>query len=53
MFKSVFSKYFTAISLIIVSGFLVMSGLQLVLFTRSLTEDKRVLLQENAVKVGI
>ena len=52
MFKSVFSKYFTAILLIIVSGFLVMSGLQLVLFTRSLTEDKRVLLQENADSIA-
>lgn len=52
MFKSVFSKYFTAISLIIVSGFLVMSGLQLVLFTRSLTEDKRALLQENADSIA-
>ena len=52
MFKSVFSKYFTAISLIIVSGFLVMSGLQIVLFTRSLTEDKRVLLQENAASIA-
>ncbi len=48
MFKSVFSKYYTIISLIILSGFLVMSGLQIILFTRSLTEDKRVLLQENA-----
>ncbi len=52
MFRSVFSKYFTAISLIIVSGFLVMSGLQLVLFTRSLTEDKRALLQENAEAIA-
>ena len=52
MFKSVFSKYFTAISLIIVSGFLIMSGLQIVLFTRSLTEDKRALLQENADSIA-
>ncbi len=52
MFKSVFSKYFTAISLIIVSGFLVMSGLQIILFTRSLTEDKRALLQENADSIA-
>lgn len=52
MFKSVFSKYFTAISLIIVSGFLIMSGLQIVLFTRSLTEDKRALLQENAESIA-
>ncbi len=52
MFKSVFSKYFTAISLIIVAGFLVMSGLQIVLFTRSLTEDKRALLQENADSIA-
>ncbi len=52
MFKSVFSKYFTAISLIIVAGFLIMSGLQIVLFTRSLTEDKRVLLQENADSIA-
>ena len=52
MFKSVFSKYFTAISLIIVLGFLFMSSLQIVLFTRSLTEDKRVLLQENADSIA-
>ncbi len=52
MFKSVFSKYYTIISLIILSGFLVMSGLQIILFTRSLTEDKRVLLQENAAAIA-
>ncbi len=52
MFKSVFSKYYTIISLIILSGFLVMSGLQIVLFTRSLTEDKRALLQENADSIA-
>lgn len=52
MFKSVFSKYFAVISLIIVTGFLLMMGLQTVLFTRSVAEEKRELLQENADNIS-
>ncbi len=52
MFKSVFSKYFAILSLVIVVGFLAMGGLQLMLFTRSLAEDKRALLQENAESIA-
>ncbi len=52
MFKSVFSKYFSTLTLIIVAGFLVMGGLQILLFSRSLAEDKRDLLQENAEAIA-
>ncbi len=52
MFKSLFSKYFSVISLIILSSFLIMTCLQLVLFTRSIAEEKRVLLTENANNIA-
>ncbi len=52
MFKSVFSKYFSILSLIIVAGFLAMGGLQILLFTRSLAENKRDLLLENAQSIA-
>ena len=52
MFKSAFSKYFVAMSMIIVAGFLLMSGLQILLFTRSVAEDKHALLQENADSIA-
>ncbi len=52
MFKSVFSKYFSVLSLLFVVGFLAMTGLQVALFTRSLAQDKRTLLMENAVSVA-
>ncbi len=48
MFKSVFSKYFSIITMIIAAGFLLMTGLQVLLFTRAVAEDKRELLLENA-----
>ncbi len=48
VFKSVFSKYFSVISLIVAAGFLVMNGFQLLLFTDSVASDKRKLLSENA-----
>ena len=38
MFKSVFAKYYTAVSTIVILSFLVMTGLQVVLFTRSVAE---------------
>lgn len=52
MFKSVFSKYFVGISLITLVGYLVMSGLHILLFTRSVAEDKHALLQENADNIA-
>lgn len=52
MFKSVFSKYFSVISLIILSSFLVMTVLQLLLFTRSMAAEKRDLLLENATSIA-
>ncbi|MBQ4613107.1 MAG: HAMP domain-containing histidine kinase [Clostridia bacterium] len=52
MFKSVFSKYFTGISLITLAGYLVMSGLHILLFTRSVAQDKYTLLQENADNIA-
>ncbi len=52
MYKSVFTKYFSVISLIIVISFLMMSLLQAVLFTRSISEEKRALLLENAENIA-
>ncbi len=52
MFKSVFSKYFSVLALLFAAGLLVMSGLQVALFTRSLAEDKRDLLMENAESIA-
>lgn len=52
MFKSVFSKYFAGISLITLAGYLVMSGLHILLFTRSVAADKYDLLQENAQNIA-
>lgn len=52
MFKSVFSKYFVSISAIIMSSFLVMTTIQVLLFTRSVAQDKRTLLTENAGNIA-
>lgn len=52
MFKSLFSKYFSVISLIILSSFLIMTVLQLLLFTRSVAEDKKELLLENVSSIA-
>lgn len=52
MYKSVFTKYFSIISLIIAVSFLMMSLLQAVLFTRSISEEKRELLLENAENIA-
>ncbi len=52
MYKSVFTKYFSVISLIIAVSFLMMSLLQAVLFTRSISEEKRELLLENAENIA-
>ena len=53
MFKSLFSKYFSVISLIIFFSFLVMTALQVLLFTRSIAEQKRLLLTENAQSIAL
>ncbi len=52
MYKSVFTKYFSVISLIIAVSFLMMSLLQAVLFTRSIAGEKRELLLENAKNIA-
>lgn len=52
MFKSVFSKYFSIITMIIAAGFLLMTGLQVLLFTRAVSADKRELLLENAQSIS-
>ncbi len=52
MFKSVFSKYFSVIALVVTGGFLAMTLLQIVLSTQSLAGQKRDLLQENAASIA-
>ena len=52
MFKSVFAKYYTAVSTIVILSFLVMTGLQVVLFTRSVAEEKRALLVDNTGSIA-
>lgn len=52
MYKSVFSKYLTIISLVVVLGFLAMTVLQVFLTTNALARDKRTLLTENATALS-
>ena len=52
MFKSVFSKYFAVISLIIVVGFTAMTGLHMVLFAQSLGNEKKALLTDSAENIS-
>ena len=52
MFRSVFTKYYTVVSAIVISCFLVMTGLQVLLFTRSVAEEKRLLLVDNAASIA-
>ncbi|MBE6777784.1 MAG: HAMP domain-containing histidine kinase [Ruminococcaceae bacterium] len=52
MFKSVFSKYFSVIITIVAAGFLLMTGLQVTLFTRTVSNDKRELLLENSRNIA-
>ena len=52
MYKSVFSKYLSIISLVVVVGFLAMTVFQVVLTANTLAEDKRVLLMENAENIA-
>ena len=52
MFKSVFSKYLSIISLVVLVGFLAMTLMQTVLTANALAEDKQVLLTENAENIA-
>lgn len=52
MFKSIFSKYFTVLSVIIVVSFAAMGGLQTLLASRYWVEDKGELLGENAREIA-
>ena len=52
MYKSVFSKYLTVVTLVVVLGFLSMTLLQIFLSAGALAEDKRELLQENAENIA-
>lgn len=52
MFKSIFSKNFTVMSLVIVTSFLAMGGMQMLFSTRYWVSEKRLLLSENARNVA-
>ncbi len=52
MFKSIFSKYFTVMSLIIIVSFAAMGGMQMLLTSRYWVSDKRELLGDNAEKIA-
>ncbi len=47
MFKSIFTKYFTVLSIIIVVSFAAMGGMQMLFSTRYWVADKQALLKEN------
>jgi signal transduction histidine kinase len=53
MYKSVFSKYLSVISLVVVLGFLAMTLFQVFLTSNALAEDKRELLLENAENIAL
>ena len=50
MFKSIFSKYFTVLSVIIIVSFAAMGGMQVLLSSRYWVTDKRELLGDNVDK---
>ncbi len=52
MFKSIFSKYFTVISCIIVVSFIAMQGAQLFLTARYWLDEKHTLLEEHAISIS-
>ncbi len=52
MYKSVFSKYLSIISLVVVVGFLAMTTFQVFFTANALAEDKRVLLSENVQTIA-
>lgn len=49
-FKSIFAKYFTVITVIILISFAAMGGMQMIFFTRYWVNDKQNLLRENTKK---
>lgn len=52
MFKSVYSKYLSIISLVVLVGFLAMTLMQTILTANALAEEKKVLLTENAQSIA-
>lgn len=52
MFKSIFSKYFTVMSLIIVVSYAALGGMQVLFSSQYWMDDKRALLQENARNIA-
>lgn len=52
MYKSVFSKYLSIISLVVVVGFLAMTIFQVLFTSNAMAEDKRELLLENAENIA-
>ena len=52
MFKSIFSKHFTVMSLVIVISFLAMGGMQMLFSTRYWVSENRERLTENARNVA-
>ena len=52
MFKSIFSKYFTVMSLVIVVSFAAMGGMQVLFSSQYWMDEKRNLLQENARNIA-
>lgn len=52
MFKSIFSKYFTVISILVVCSSLVMQGTQLFLSARYWLEEKHTVLEEHAQTIA-
>ena len=52
MFKSIFTKYFTVMSLIIVISFVAMGGMQMLFSTQYWVEEKENLLEENTLSLA-
>lgn len=52
MYKSVFSKYLSIISAVVVVGFLMMTLMQVLLASKSLADQKKDLLEENVVNIA-
>ena len=52
MFKSIFTKYFTVMSLIIVISFAAMGAMQMLFSTRYWVDEKRNLLEENTLRIA-
>lgn len=53
MFKSIFAKYFTVLSFIIIISFVTMGGMQMLFSTRYWVSDKRALLEENTKNMAV